>query len=282
MNRLAALALGTLVLAPGANAADLQAELSACIALQDKTAQLACFDQVAVEQVSGKRADATGTPASETPSSATKPAMLQSRLSACIALSTKADQLACFDRVGVDRASASGAVARSAPVAAEDSLQARLESCMALPTKPAKLACFDGVADDRGAGDGSASVATAASPAAQTPSENLQARLGDCIALSDKSAQMKCFEEIRGAERGPGYSAARMNAETGEFEYRAILSRVSDGRSFFMEDGQVWRALNPAPAPFRQGEFVVIRPSGGSFVMSQAGTRETAGVTRVR
>ncbi len=271
MNRLSTLTAVVLLLAPVIAAADLQARLEACIAMSDKAAQLACFDSLA----SGADHEEPAEPAAESRKAPAAPAAasvdgrsLQARLESCIALPNKGDQLACFDRV--EAASSGRPEVASGPAGAD--LQARLNACIALPDKADQLACFDGVG-----GDAVGSNAVAGNQA------NLQTRLGDCISLPDKAAQMACFDRIKGSDsKGVGDSVARMNPETGEFEYRAMLARVSDGRSFFMQDGQVWRALNPVAAPFRQGEVVVIRPSGGSFVMSQAGTDVTAGVTRIR
>lgn len=241
--------LALLLLSAGATA-NLQSQLEACMALPDKADQLACFDRLGAAGSAGPvagRAD------------------LQDRLESCLTLTDKSEQLACFDRIGSEPQAAEA-------VSQTGSLQDRLGACVALSSKADQLACFDALEA------GAPAPAAASAPTADGP--GLQARLGDCIGMTDRSEQLACFDSIRGA--GPGATAARMSESTGEYEYRARLSRVSDGRSFFMEDGQVWRALNPGPVPFRQGEVVIIRPEGGAFVMSQAGTDVTTGVTRVR
>ena len=229
---------------------NLQQQLEACIALPDKADQLACFDRLE---------------AGEPPVGVVKRTELQGRLESCLALAGKQEQLACFDQIGAESRIVEGG---NQPT----NLQERLEGCMALPSKAEQLGCFDAL--------GTAAAMPAAESVAAAGKPALQSQLGDCIALTDKSAQLACFDAIRGT--GPGASAARMSDATGEYEYRARLSRVSDGRSFFMEDGQVWRALNPGPVPFRHGEVVIIRPEGSEFVMSQVGTDVAAGVTRIR
>ena len=234
-------------------AEDLQNSLEACTALPDKAAQLACFD--------GLEAGPVAAPAAQDG--------LQDQLEFCLALANKRDQLACFDRVGASNPEPGVPDARAdRAVGAVPTLQSSLEACIRLPLKPEQLACFE----ELGAG-----AAPSASDVAQTGSVT---GLGACIALTDKSGQLACFDAIRGI--GPGASAARLREDTGTYEYQARLASVSDDGSFFMEDGQVWRALNPAPMMFRQDEVVIIRPEAGAFVMSQVGTDATAGVTRIR
>jgi hypothetical protein len=174
------------------------------------------------------------------------------------------------------------ALATSVQASGSDPLSVRLKRCAALADPSARLACYDGLA-------GMAAPSAATAQATPIPSAGGSAgaipsssAAGASVASPDAPAAVNPIDF--GVRNGP-MQAQRDPVR--EKQMLAVVSAVSyRGRGELvvtLDNGQVWRQIQPSEYPLKPGDHVEIDVAAlGSYRLWTPSTRRATKVTRIQ
>jgi len=163
-----------------------------------------------------------------------------------------------------------------------DSLAAQLKRCAALTDASPRLACYDALA-------GKAAASAAASPPAASP------EAGGAVAATATPASAQAAAAATGAPAAPnlanfGVRNGPLQAERDPVREKTMLAVVSAvstrGRGELvvtLDNGQVWRQIQPSEYPLKPGDRVEIDVAAlGSYRLWTPSTRRATKVTRIQ